>query len=60
MNTQKIKLGEVRVRDRDVRAGACPRDENTAAGEGENREGETKGREVRNKLFGCRDGGRTR
>ena len=45
---RKSKLGEVRIRDRDVCAGACPRDENTAAGEGENRKGETKEREVRN------------
>lgn len=34
---RKSKLGEVHVRDRNVRVGACPRDENTAAGEGENR-----------------------
>lgn len=34
---RKSELGEVRVRDRDVCAGACPRDENAAAGEGENR-----------------------
>ena len=45
---RKSELGEVRVRDRDVCVGACPRDENTSAGEGENREGETKGRKVRN------------
>lgn len=31
---RKSKLGEVRVRDRDVCVGACPRDENAAAGEG--------------------------
>ena len=31
---RKSELGEVRVRDRDVCVGACPRDENTAAGEG--------------------------
>lgn len=30
----KSELGEVRVRDRDVCVGACPRDENTSAGEG--------------------------
>ena len=53
---RKSKLGEARVRDRDGCVGACPRDENAAAGEGENREGETKGREVRNESFGCRDG----
>ena len=57
---RKSELGEVRVRDRDVCIGACPRDENTAAGEGENREGETKGREMRNESFGCRDRRRTR
>ena len=57
---RKSKLGDVRERDRDVCVGACPRDENAAVGEGENREGETKGREVRNESFGCRDGGRTR
>ena len=45
---RKSELGEVRIRDRDVCVGACPRDENTSAGEGENREGETKGRKVRN------------
>ena len=37
---RKSKLGEVRVRDRVVCVGACPRGENAAAGEGENREGE--------------------
>ena len=31
---RKSELGEVRVRDRDVCVGACPRDENTSAGEG--------------------------
>ena len=34
---RKSELGEVRIRDRDVCVGACPRDENTSAGEGENR-----------------------
>ena len=57
---RKSELGDVRERDRDVRVGACPRDENAAAGEGENREGETKGREMRNESFGCRDRRRTR
>lgn len=45
---RKSKLGDARERDRDVCVGACPRDENTSAGEGKNREGETKGRKVRN------------
>ena len=54
---RKSKLGDVRERDRDVCVGACPRDENTAAGEGENREVETKGREVRNESFDFHDGG---
>ena len=52
---RKSELGEVRVRDHDMRAGACPREENTSAGEGENREGETKGRKVRNEAFGYCD-----
>ena len=57
---RKSELGEVRVRDRDVCIGACPRDENTAAGEGKIERARRKVEKCGTIRFDCRDGGRTR
>ena len=57
---RKSELGEVRVRDRDVCVGACPRDENAAAGEGKIERVRRKVEKCGTIRFDCRDGGRTR
>lgn len=57
---RKSELGEVRVRDRDVCVGACPRDENAAAGEGKIERARRKVEKCGTIRFDCRDGGRTR
>ena len=57
---RKSKLGEVRVRDRVVCVGACPRGENAAAGEGKIGRARRKVEKCGTIRFDCRDGGRTR
>ena len=57
MNIENRNSGEVRVRDRDVCAGACPRDENAAAGEGKIERARRKDEKCGTSRFDFRDGG---